>query len=386
MFHSCGTCLGAIDPDEVTFVRCNGTCDKIFHPTCVNIPSELLRHLRSFPGLSWKCADCNRKCFCIDQVGLNTILNEKYTEMLQNLNTVFADLKTGFLKIAETKLSESKSPTTSSEPMPYSDILKNKTQPAILIKPKTTQTAVKTRVDLKENISTVDMQLSLSKVKSMKNGDMLVGFNSKEDNNRFKKAADEKLADKYDIVMLKGVQPRIKIVGLNQIYTEAEIVDYVEHAIRNNITDINLTAECSFIKLWPTKKNAKIYQAIVQLDRKSYETVMNMGALFIGYDYCNVYDAVEILRCFNCNGYHHSSKHCKNKKSCPRCAKVNDEGDELLHKVSECNVDHFQCINCITAIKNGEADISSNHAAWDTCCPIYIRAVERFKKDLLFKQ
>lgn len=384
MFFSCGVCLAAIDAEEMSFISCSGTCDKKFHPACVGVPAELLRHMRSLPGISWKCNDCNRKCFSIDQAGLIALLNEKYTEMLQKLDTVFDDLKVNFLKTAEANFSKSQATsTTVVDSVPsYSDTLKNKTQPAILIKPKVQQTTVKTKVDVKENINTVDMQLSLSKVKSVRNGGMVVGFSSKEDNNRFKKAADEKLGDKYEIVELKGVQPRVKIVGMNQIYSENEILEYVDHAIRSNTTDINLRSECSIIKFWHTKKNPRIYQAIVQLDRKSYDTVMNLGGLFVGYDHCSVFDAIEILRCYKCNGFHHSSRYCKAIKSCPRCATVGDQ----VHALSECKGEQLKCINCVTAIESGETNINPEHAAWDVNCPMYQRAVVKFKKDLLFKQ
>ncbi len=171
-------------------------------------------------------------------------------------------------------------------------------------------------------------------------------------------------------------------MGLKQIYTEDEIIEYVEHAIRNNSDDINLNSECSFVKLWPTKKNSKIYQVILQLDRKSYDYLMNAGGLFIGYDHCSVYDAVEVLRCFNCNGFHHSSKNCKNAKSCPKCGMH----DKLDHAAADCTSTDLKCINCLSVIAKENLDLDANHAAWDVTCPVYMKAVEKFKKDLLFKQ
>lgn len=374
MLFPCGKCLAVIDIDRAAFITCSGTCDKRFHTSCVDVPADLHEKIISCPGLFWKCTDCCRRCFSIDQVGLMDLLQQKYSEMLKNLDKVFEDLKSNFIRTAVDKNNDPQVTVPS-----YSDILSNNTQPAILIKPKSEQTAVKTKIDVKENISTVDMQLSLSKVKSVKDGGVVVGFSSREENLRFKKAAKEKLSDNYEIRELKGVQPRVKIVGLNQIYKENEIVEYVEHAVRNNSTDINLASECTFIKLWPTKKNPKIYQVLVQLDRKSYDFLMNAGGLFIGYDHCSVFDAVQILRCFNCNGYHHSSKSCKSLKSCPRCA-MND------HAVRDCTAEHLKCVNCLTAIEKENLDVDPNHAAWDVLCPVFIKAVEKFKKDILFKQ
>ena len=383
MLFSCGICLAAMDADETSFVHCGGTCDKRYHTTCANISDDLHRYLKNCPGLSWKCTECTRKCFSIDQVGLMNLLQEKYAEMLVKLDTVFDELKNNVLKAAEAKLSNVNLPPVVNAGPSYSEVLNNKTQPAVLIKPKAVQTTVKTKCDVSDNISTVDMQLSLSRVKGVKDGGMVVGFSSKEDNSRFKRLADEKLSQNYEIVELKGVQPRIKIVGMTQIYKENEIEEYVEHAIKNNCSDINLTTDCKFIKLWPTKKNPKMYQAIVQLDMKSYDNIISAGGLFIGYDHCTVYEAVEIIRCYNCNGFHHNSKRCKSKKSCPRCAM----DENLDHAVADCDIVQPRCINCLNAIKNEKLlDINPNHAAWDTECPMYKKAVDKFKKDLLFRQ
>ena len=40
------------------------------------------------------------------------------------------------------------------------------------------------------------------------------------------------------------------------------------------------------VKQCPTKKNVKIYQAVLQVDQASFDIVMKTGGVFIGYDYC----------------------------------------------------------------------------------------------------
>jgi hypothetical protein len=56
---------------------------------------------------------------------------------------------------------------------------------------------------------------------------------------------------------VKGILPRIKVVGMTQIYKENEIVDFVEHSVNYNYTGTELNPECKLIKLWPTKKILK---------------------------------------------------------------------------------------------------------------------------------
>jgi hypothetical protein len=130
------------------------------------------------------------------------------------------------------------------------------------------------------------------------------------------------------------------------------------------------------------KKNNKVFQAVVQVDRLTYDRLIKAGDLFIGYDHCYVFDAVEILRCYNCNEFKHSSKNCNQKRSCPRCAVV----DGLDHAVAECKASGFKCINCLKRVQRDKIDLDVNHAAWDVDCPTYKVAVEKFKDDVLFKQ
>ena len=67
---------------------------------------------------------------------------------------------------------------------------------------------------INENINAVDSQLPIAEVKNVKEGGVLVGFSSKQENFRFKKNASEKLAEDYEIKKIKGIQPGIKIVGM----------------------------------------------------------------------------------------------------------------------------------------------------------------------------
>lgn len=59
-----------------------------------------------------------------------------------------------------------------------------------------------------------------------------------------------------------------------------------------NIAEINLTLyfECKLLKNWPTKKNSDVYHnpLIADGNRK----------LFIGFDMCDAFDAVDVKRCY----------------------------------------------------------------------------------------
>ncbi len=381
MLVPCGSCMGAIESTAPS-VYCSGICDRRFHPDCINIESDLYKYLNVISGLSWKCSDCTRKCFSIDQAGLNKFLDVKYSEMSKSLNSMFDNLKAEISQLVKEKAKSE--PVKEEQPgSSYSNILKNKTQPAIIVKPKDSNQPVSvTKSDIKSKINPIGSQFSLSKVKNIKDGGILVGCSSKEDNARFKKIAVENLSEKYDVLEIKGVQPRIKLVGLSEQYTSEEIVECVEQFVRGNNDSVNLNTECKVIKIWPTKKRANILQMVVQVDRQTYDVIMKSGGLFFGYDYCYAFDAIDILRCYNCNGFNHTSKNCKNKKSCPKCGK----SDGLNHNISDCKTDKLSCVNCVQYNENEKCIEDTNHAAWDVQCPCYLRAVEKFKTDLFSRQ
>ncbi|KAJ3659404.1 hypothetical protein Zmor_011094 [Zophobas morio] len=302
--------------------------------------------------------------------------------MSKSLNSMFDNLKAEISQLVKEKAKSE--PVKEEQPgSSYSNILKNKTQPAIIVKPKDSNQPVSvTKSDIKSKINPIGSQFSLSKVKNIKDGGILVGCSSKEDNARFKKIAVENLSEKYDVLEIKGVQPRIKLVGLSEQYTSEEIVECVEQFVRGNNDSVNLNTECKVIKIWPTKKRANILQMVVQVDRQTYDVIMKSGGLFFGYDYCYAFDAIDILRCYNCNGFNHTSKNCKNKKSCPKCGK----SDGLNHNISDCKTDKLSCVNCVQYNENEKCIEDTNHAAWDVQCPCYLRAVEKFKTDLFSRQ
>lgn len=369
----CGKCLGLLQDKDV-FLTCSGTCNKNFHFDCVEVSTDVHRYLKSVSGLTWKCNDCVRKCFCLDSDGLNIFLEKKFSDMVDGLKSVFGDLKTDLLKSAELQL---QSINSDSKSFPsFSEIIKNKTKPAVIIEPKVPrQDAVQTKTDVTSSINPVDVDIKIAKVKNVRNGGILVGCSSNEENTRFKKYAEEKLADNYVIREVKGILPKVKIVGISQKYNNEELSDLVEHVIKMNSSIFNLNSICKVLKFFPTKKNNNIFQAVLQVDRDSYDRLMSAGNLFVGYDFCSVFDALDVYRCFHCNEFGHTHRVCKNKLCCPRC------GQE--HELKNCTVMNLKCPNCVKLSTKDNVDRELAHAVWDTRCPVYMTALEKLKSDIL---
>jgi hypothetical protein len=187
MLTPCGVCQGALSNDDSGhLVRCSGICNRSFHIKCVSISTKVCQYLNSVAGLNWKCESCNNSCFSIDHEGLLKILDTKYNEILGNLKDVFGGLRDDFSKFAKATLPKpSDTDTTSKDVASYSAIVKNKTDPAIIIRPKdSTQSSTITKSDLTKKVNPLDSQLHIRKVKDLRSGDVLVGCSSSEDHVR----------------------------------------------------------------------------------------------------------------------------------------------------------------------------------------------------------
>lgn len=132
---------------------------------------------------------------------------------------------------------------------------------------------------------------------------------------------------------------------------------------------------CRFISSKSLRNRGDVFQAVVQVDRTTYQRALAAEHLFIGYDSCVVYDAIEVTRCYNCSGLNHMSKGCRLKLACPRCA-----GEHLL---KDCQSETLKCANCLKHVaKSGDSD-DVNHAAWDSACPSYSRVLASIRSEIL---
>lgn len=363
----CGFCSSAINIRKPN-IFCS-FCKKQFHSSCVYESTDISQLLEKVAGLSWKCGDCRENCATLNQADLTTMLNNKVQDALATLNSTFASLKNDIIKLTADKLSCIKEPDAITEQYRYSDVVKNKSQPAVIIRPKNqSQSNLQTKAEIKNKINPADVDIQLSKVKNIKNGGILIGCRNKDDNEKLKKIAVDRLSDQYEIKEFQGLNPRVRVVGITDKYEEDELLEYIK---KLNADLFALNTVCKLVKLIPTKKNKNVFQAILQLDHKTYDRVIKAGNLFVGYDNCAVFDAIEISRCFTCNEFHHLSRSCQKPISCPRCGQN--------HEIKSCKSDILCCSNCLKL-----KDVSTDHAVWDVNkCTAYIRAKDKVRNDIL---
>lgn len=372
---SCSLCESVITGRRPG-ISCDGFCKKQYHISCCGLSIEAVK-ISSIPGCLWYC----KNCLTVENSGVETkrALDAVFEEMKKKLEELFTSLKNDFVKLAEQKLNYNDTPMHKSGPS-YSQVVSNN-KSAVIIKPKDqNKKNSDTKSEILQNINPLESKIQLNKVKNIKKGGIVVSCKNDKDTKKFKNLADEKLSGHFEIREVSNPRPRIKIVGISEKFdSESEIV----HLIKSqNSALFDKDSECTVIRLWPTKKNKNISQAILQVDNITYTKVMNLNenCFFVGYDCCLVYDAINLYRCFKCSGYNHSSNSCQRKKSCPVCS--------LEHDLSECSPDaDKKCINCLNFKgKSENNDIDYKHAAWDSECTVYKYKLAQYKSKIFGTQ
>lgn len=194
-----------------------------------------------------------------------------------------------------------------------------------------------------------------------------------DESSKFKNLVNERLGDKYVVKQLASFNPRVKVVGISEKLEDEVLLNYIKV---QNKSLISATSECKLVNLKPVRKNHRIYQAILQVDKSTYDRMLNCGKLFVGYDYCSIYDAIDIRRCFKCCGFHHVANQCTNNTHiCPKCS-----GN---HTLKECNADFVKCTLCMKLKSSLNKDINVNHAVWDLNCTVYKQALQKFRSNVL---
>lgn len=372
----CFTCDSSVSRKQS--VLCSGSCKNIYHPGCVNIPSELVSYLSSVTGLEWKCSTCRVLDGKVDDKKLHDIFEKKCTTLFNEFSSKFEDMKIKFMQSTLDKISEINQPSlcqnTLNTEVTYAEKLRQGPVERIAVKPKNpNQKNSRTKSDLLHLVNPVDLNVKINNVKHISNGGILLDCNKSEEVSKLKEIVQEKMSSDYEIHVLKSIHPQLRIVGISENFDPSTLLMYIR---KQNDIIFTSNSECSILRMWPTKKNNNIYQATLQVDMSTYNKLLSQGHLLVGLDSCTVYDAIHVPRCFKCNQYFHSKNSCKNEVSCPICSKA--------HNLENCpSGSKLHCSNCFSIKEKQKLDINIDHAVWDyENCFAHKKAIEKLKFDL----
>ena len=394
--RKCNKTIGRADD----YINCRKECGANYHLACVNLNKLAVASLKETGLLqTWGCGFCSPFSLknpgdvscpsLIDSEALQKLpdfLKEVFTEFsrvvsesFNKLNQQVADLKhENFLLREEIRTVIQQYPNRDAqipkEPaVSYAATLKSTS--ALVVKPKNAaQTTTQTKSDLITTFNPENTdELGIARVKSIRNGGVLL--NCRNPDELKKLVQNKKLDEKYDIHDVKTPLPRIRISGISDDIAEEMIVPFL---LKQNKHIFSETTQCTLLKYAPIKNRQKTFQVILQVDISSYKNALNFGHCLIGLDSCNIYDAVDVIRCYRCNGFNHSVRNCKKNVSCPRCSAV--------HELKDCKAteEQLQCINCSTIQARDNLGIAEiSHACWDyEHCIFYKSLIKKLKTDV----
>lgn len=380
----CETCKNSIQARRPS-IFC-GNCKKQFHSQCISNCPDLPNLLNDIRGLSFKCDQCINDFISVDENGIKAAIEKETQGALVNLKKTLDILVSDLLESVNSKLQSLSRQVAhpSAEILPqtsaatsYAKIVRNKAQPAIIVKPKdSSQEHAKTKTDMLNEINPADSNIQLSRIRTVKDGGVLIGCKNPSDNKRIKHLVEQKLSDAYEVREVGGINPRIRLVGITKDYNREHLLDLIKKC---NPDTFSRNSSCEIVDFRSVKNNKSIFQVTLQVDKCTFEAALFLGYLFVNLDCCKVFNAVEVYRCYNCNEFHHSSKNCNNSVSCPRCGQN--------HKVNECKSHTLTCSNCVKLKEKNNPSIKTDHAAWDlSSCLAYKQARDRLLSDVLAAQ
>lgn len=367
----CVFCDSSVNRKKGVF--CSGPCKNLYHIECANIPSEIISYLNSVAGLEWKCPECRSWDSRCETRKLMESFEKRCTEFMTEITSKFETLKDDL----STAVNNSVNPTQTTPQLIHQPTFAevSKRMQKIVIKPKNSnQSSSATKSDLKQVLNPESLHVPISNVKHTRDGGIILGSNQLDGITYLKETVERELSSKYEVHQLKSAHHQVRIVGMTELYDNDTFKKFL---IKQNSDIFPVNIHFNVVRLWPTKKNKSVFQALLQLDSEIFDRIISKNQILIGLDSCSVYEAFDIPRCFNCCSFFHTKKFCKNLTKCPICS-----GE---HEVKNCTVkDNFQCVNCTNLKVGHKLDLNTNHAAWDLGkCFAYKKALEKFKSDLI---
>lgn len=111
---------------------------------------------------------------------------------------------------------------------------------------------------------------------------------------------------------------------------------------------------------------------IAEVDSVTYEEMLRIEKLSIGWKKCRVVNHINVKRCYNCWGFYHIAKNCTRPITCSKCT-----GD---HKDNDCKTKKEKCVNCMYKNKAYNLKVNKDHSALSRECPTFKKLLEEEKK------
>lgn len=278
--------------------------------------------------------------------------------LVQKLLEENVSIKAELRLLQSLRASSTASNSSSSNKSSFASIVKS--NPVVVIKPKNAdQPSETTKKDLRANMSPTASKFC--GVRNAANGGVVIECESEAGSNILLKDAAVKLGENYVVTIPTKRPTKIRIIGMSeQLSSETLIQKMVAQNPEIFVSGYSAEVVSTF-------KLKERFGAKLIVDPDSFAKVIFSSKLRLGWDICHVYEDFDLIRCYNCSGYHHLAKNCTSKKQCPKCA-----GE---HAMLECKSSVERCCNCVEAASTLNLALGTNHSASSPDCHVYIRKI-----------
>lgn len=234
----------------------------------------------------------------------------------------------------------------------------SRTRYATVIKVQGTEDPKEAHERLKKEIDLKEVDGGFVAVKRMKTGKILLESHTEDQRKKLTQVLQKK--DMFQVVELKNSDPRLVLTGIDAGYEPAELKKTIAEQNPDLVKSIGPQTFEKGLRYEAKRpcRNKERENWIFRAAPEVFKKFMEHEKVNIDLVKIFVEEEDQVTRCFNCNGFGHVAKHCKDQLCCPRC------GSE--HKVEDCKVEDPDCPNCK---KMGIAE--RRHAAYSRYCPVY---------------
>lgn len=368
----CAICGEEIEED---YLECDG-CTKKYHIRCDGVAKKDILARKNSNRLKIFCEKCNNAPKIIMKDNIKTIMQFIYKidvatqlhEKSQSEMGYEMEIMKEKLEMMTKSINEIKN-TGSNNTKSYAATLKNNMKVPIVVKPKeknqdsnATKEFIKTKIDFKN--------VKADGLRKIRDGGIIIDCDSNADSIKISEMVRSKVGNNYSVEMLEIKKPRLKIINLHDDMSETEIIDNLK--IQNDLPN---TAQIKLIKNIKRTNNRNPnninYDIVIETDHTTYDKLVNKQAVNIGWSKCKIFRHTHLLRCYNCCGFSHIAKDCKNKKACSQC------GGE--HNRSECESEDLKCTNCTIMCDKFKLKLNTKHNAFDRKCEIYSKKISQLQ-------
>lgn len=171
-----------------------------------------------------------------------------------------------------------------------------------------------------------------------------------------------------DINIEQQSNPKIKIIGINNT-TDMDL-ESIEDDI--NIRNFNrFNKDGKVLHMYINKRN-KTTTVLMEVTPDIYKYIReNKNKVFVGHQYCKVYDLINITPCYNCGRFGHNASKCRNDLICIKCS-----GN---HSVKECKNSKVECVNCTYNNEKFRTSLPTDHLPTDRIkCSILKNKIKKY--------